>query len=307
MATPLHELNAELAAVAAQAAAATVAIGRDGRGSGVVVAEGVVVTNAHSLRARTTQVRFADGRIEQAEVRGSDTDGDLIALTVDTGSVVPLRAAETAPSPGHVVVAAHGDGSVGIGNVAAVDRTFPGPRGRSIANAIEHTAALARGASGGPLVDVDGHLVGINTNRSDVGYQAIAYAGATRTRIDALIAGSSFHRRRLGVALAPASATAAVRRAAGLPEITGLLVRGVADDSPAQRAGLTQGDVIVLAGAVTIDSLDALAHALDTNEETIVLTVVRGVDERTVTVNFAPPAEPSPPSEADPAADSANA
>ena len=301
MATTLHELNTALATVSSHVAAATVAIGRDGRGSGVVVAEGVVVTNAHSLRARTTQVRFADGRTEQAEVRGSDTDGDLIALTVDTGSVVPLRAAETAPLPGHVVVAAHGDGSVGIGNVAAVDRTFPGPRGRSIANAIEHTAALARGASGGPLVDVDGNLIGINTNRSDVGYQAIAYAGATRTRIDALIAGSSFHRRRLGVALAPAAATAAVRRAAGLPEITGLLVRGVADGSPAQRAGLAQGDVIVSAGSVTIDSLDGLAHALDTNEDTIVLTVVRGVDERTVTVNFAPPADPEP------AADSANA
>lgn len=301
MANSLHELNTALASVSATAAAATVAIGRDGRGSGVVVAEGVVVTNAHSLRARTTQVRFADGRTEQAEVRGSDTDGDLIALTVDTGSVVPLRAAETAPLPGHVVVAAHGDGSVGIGNVAAINRTFPGPRGRSIANAIEHTVALARGASGGPLVDVDGNLIGINTNRSDVGYQAIAYAGAARTRIDALIAGSSFHRRRLGVALAPAAATAAVRRAAGLPEITGLLVRGVADGSPAQRAGLAQGDVIVSAGSVTIDSLDGLAHALDTNEDTIVLTVVRGVDERTVTVNFAPPADPEP------AADSANA
>ncbi len=292
MATTLHELNTALATVSANAAAATVAIGRDGRGSGVVVAEGVVITNAHSLRARTTQVRFADGRIAQAEVRGSDTDGDLIALTVDTGSVVPLRAAETAPLPGHIVVAAHGDGSVGIGNVAAVDRTFPGPRGRSIANAIEHTAALARGASGGPLVDIEGNLIGINTNRSDVGYQAIAYAGDTRTRIDALIAGSSFHRRRLGVALAPAAATAAVRRAAGLPEITGLLVRGVADDSPAQRAGLTQGDVIVSAGAVTIDSLDALARALDTTEDTIVLTVVRGVDERSVTVSFAAPDTP---------------
>ncbi len=301
MATPLHELNTALASVSAQAAAATVAIGRDGRGSGVVIAEGVVVTNAHSLRARTTQVRFADGRVEQAEVRGSDTEGDLIALAVDTGSVVPLRAAETAPLPGHVVVAAHGDGSVGVGNVAAVDRSFPGPRGRSIANAIEHTAALARGASGGPLVDVDGNLIGINTNRSDVGYQAIAYAGATRTRIDALIAGSSFHRRRLGVALAPAAATAAVRRAAGLPEVTGLLVRGVAEDSPAQRAGLAQGDVIVSAGSVTIDSLDALAIALDTNDDTIVLTVVRGVDERTVTVSFVAPAAP------DTAADSANA
>ncbi len=293
MASPLHELNTALATVSAKAAAATVAIGRDGRGSGVVIAEGVVITNAHSLRARTTQVRFADGRIEQAEVRGSDTDGDLIALTVDTGSVKPLEAAEAAPQPGHFVVAAHGDGSVGVGTVAAVNRTFPGPRGRSIDNAIEHTAALARGASGGPLVDVDGNLIGINTNRSDVGYQAIAYAGATRARIDALITGTSFHRRQLGVALAPAAATAAVRRAAGLPEITGLLVRGVAEDSPAHRAGLAQGDVIVSAGPVAIDSLDALARALDTNEDTIVLTVVRGVDERTVSVSFAAPAEPT--------------
>ena len=307
MASPLHDLNTTLAAVSANAAAATVAIGRDGRGSGVVVAEGVVVTNAHSLRARTTQVRFADGRIEQAEVRGSDNDGDLIALSVDTGSVVPLRAAETAPLPGQFVVAAHGDGSVGVGNVAAVNRTFPGPRGRSIANAIEHTAALARGASGGPLVDVESNLIGINTNRSDVGYQAIAYAGATRTRIDALIAGSSFHRRRLGVALAPAAATAAVRKAAGLPQITGLLVRGVADDSPAQRAGLAQGDVIVSAGPVMIDSLDALARALDTNEDTIVLSVVRGVDERTVTVSFATPGTPAEPDEPDAAADTTNA
>ena len=301
MTSPLHALNAALATVAANASAATVAIGRDGRGSGVVVSDGVVITNAHSLRARTTQVRFADGRIEQAEVRGTDTDGDLIALTVDTGSVVPLRAAETAPLPGHVVVAAHGDGSVGVGTVAAVNRTFPGPRGRSIANAIEHTAAVARGASGGPLVDVDGNLIGINTNRSDVGYQAIAFSGDTRTRIDALIAGSSFHRRRLGVALAPAAATTAVRRAAGLPEITGLLVRGVADGSPADRAGLAQGDVIVSAGSVTVDSLDALAHALDTNDDTVVLSVVRGVDERTVTVSFAAPAAPEP------VADSANA
>ena len=307
MASPLHDLNTALAIVSANAAAATVAIGRDGRGSGVIVAPGVVVTNAHSLRARTTQVRFADGRIEQAEVRGSDTDGDLIALTVDTGSVVPLRAAETAPLPGHIVVGAHGDGSVGVGHVAAVDRTFPGPRGRSIANAIEHTAALARGASGGPLVDVESNLIGINTNRSDVGYQAIAYAGATRTRIDALIAGSSFHRRRLGVALAPAAATAALRKAAGLPEITGLLVRGVADDSPAQRAGLAQGDVIVSAGSVAIDSLDALARALDTNEDTIVFSVVRGVDERTVTVSFATTATPAAPTEPDMAGDSTNA
>ena len=141
------------------------------------------------------------------------------------------------------------------------------------------------------MVDIDGKLIGINTNRSDVGYQAIAYSGDTRTLIDALIAGTSFHRRRLGVALAPAAATNAVRRAAGLPEITGLLVRGVAEGSPAGRAGLAQGDVIVKAGSVSIDSLDALAQALDTNSDTVVLTVVRGVEERGVTVSFAEPTE----------------
>ena len=85
-----------------------------------------------------------------------------------------------------------------------------------------------------------------------------------------------------------------MRRAAGLPEITGLLIRGVADDSPAQRAGLTQGDVIVSCGSVNIDSLDAIAQSLDTAEDTIELQVVRGVDERTVTVNFAAPTEPAP-------------
>ena len=291
MNTTLIALNKALAAAAASASAATVSIGRDGRGSGVVVADGIVLTNAHALRARTTQVRFADGRTVQAEVRGTDPDGDLITLAVDTAGVTPLpwAGADSFPAAGHLVVAAHGDGSVAVASIAATGRTFPGPRGRSITDAIEHTASLARGASGGPLVDLDGKLVGINTNRTDAGYQAIALTDATRSRVEALVAGRSFHRKRLGVALAPAETTAAVRRAAGLPELVGLLVRGVAADSPAAHAGLAEGDVIVSSGGIATGSLDALARALDTPEDTIVFVVVRGIEERTVTVNFAAP------------------
>lgn len=293
MNTTLTALNKALANASAAATAATVSIGRDGRASGVVVADGVVLTNAHALRATTTQVRFADGRIVQAEVRGTDADGDLITLAVDTAGVIPLTwaATDAAPAAGHMVLAAHGDGSVAVGNIAATGRTFPGPRGRSIVDALEHTASLARGASGGPLVDLDGKLVGINTNRTDAGYQAIDLTGEARARVEALVGGRSFHRKQLGVALASASTTAAVRKAAGLPEVVGLLVRAVSEGSPAANAGLTEGDVITSGRGTTTDSLDALARVLDTSDDTIAFTVVRGTDERTVVVSFVAAAE----------------
>ena len=300
----LTALNKALAAASASASSATVSIGRDGRGSGIVVADGIVLTNAHALRARTTQVRFADGRTVQAEVRGTDTDGDLITLAVDTAGIAPLpwADADSAPAAGHFVVAAHGNGSVAVASIAATGRTFPGPRGRSITNAIEHTASLARGASGGPLVDLDGKLVGINTNRTDAGYQAIALTNSVRARIEALVGGKSFHRKQLGVALANAATTAAVRKAAGLPEVVGLLIRGVSADSPAARAGLSEGDVIVSGGGLPTPTLDALAHALDVPNDTISFVVVRGTEERTVVVSFAQPDSPAasatPPSEA---------
>jgi S1-C subfamily serine protease len=293
----IQELQDATRAVAERVAAATVTIGRQGRGTGVVIGPGQVLTNAHNLRDRTTQVGFADGRSLQGELAGSDVDGDLAVLRVDTGDVTPLEWAPEAPTAGSVVFAASRGGHrfrVTWGLVSGADQAFRGPRGRRIAGSVEHTAPLARGSSGGPLLDTEGRLVGVNTHRVGAGFYLARPADeALRARVAELAAGHSVTRRTLGVALAPAHVAARLRRAVGLPERDGLLVRGVEDGSPAARAGLVQGDLIVGVGANPVTAVDELLDVLDglADDATLELTVVRGTEERAVAVSFGPAAE----------------
>ena len=117
---------------------------------------------------------------------------------------------------------------VTVGYVSGIGRAFRGPRGRRVAGAVEHTAPLLPGSSGGPIVDADGQLLGINTNRLGSGfYQAIASDSGLRDRVASLGRGEAPKRRRLGVGLAPAHVARQLRRAVGLEERDGLLVRDV--------------------------------------------------------------------------------
>lgn len=102
--TVIEELTDLVRTANMAASAAVVTIGSRGRGTGFVVAPDKVLTNAHNLRDRTTQVRFADGRTVQAAVTGSDLDGDLVVLDVDTADIAPLTWAAEAPTTGDVVV-----------------------------------------------------------------------------------------------------------------------------------------------------------------------------------------------------------
>jgi serine protease Do len=175
------------------------------------------------------------------------------------------------------------------GFVSSAARSFRGPRGRRIGGAIEHTAPLPRGSSGGPLVDLEGHLLGINAVRADGGLiLAIPFDAAVGERIEALGRGETPRRVRLGVAIAPPRVARRLRRAVGLPERDGVLVRAVEDDSAAERAGIERGDLIVAAGGREIDRVDALYEALDQARAggELELTVVRGTDERNVQVTF---------------------
>src|SRR4051812_22459256 len=290
----LAEISGSIASVAEGVGPSVVGLGRGwGRGSGVVVSDGLVLTNAHNLRDEEVTVTFADGRREAGTVAGADVDADIAVIAVDTGDAPAIEWAEQAAPPiGTVVVALADPGGRGLratlGFVASTGRSFRGPRGRRIRGTIEHTAPLPRGSSGGPLVDADGRLVGINAVRMDGGLiLALPADESLKRRVDALGRGEAPRRARLGVAIAPPHVARRLRRSVGLPDVDGLLVRGVEDDSPAAAAGIERGDLIVSAGGSPTKRLDDIHAALDTEADQIELTLVRGTDERQVTVTLA--------------------
>lgn len=267
---------------------------RGGRGCGVIVGSGVVLTNAHNLRGPESTVTFADGRSEVGTVAGADPDRDLAILAVDTAELPALGWTDESGDTGDVVFTvargAAGHERVTLGTVTATERAFRGPRGRRISGSLEHTAPLARGSSGSPVVDAEGRLLGLNTNRVGEGfYLALPADDELRRRVDQLTEGVEPTRHRLGVGLAPAHVARRLRRSVGLPERDGLLVRVVEDDGPAAEAGLQEGDLIVKAGDVDVVTADDLFDALDTESETLSLTVVRGAEELTVEVHFPAP------------------
>jgi serine protease Do len=272
---------------------AVVGLGRGwGRGSGVVIESGRVLTAAHVLRGDEVTVTFAGGRTESGRVAGADADLDVAVIAVDTGDAPAVEWEPEAVgelSAGAPVLALANPGGHGLrttfGLVSATGRSFRGPRGRRIPGSIEHTAPLPRGSSGGPLVDPDGRLLGLNAVRREGGLILAVPADASlRRRVEALARGEAPARPRLGVALAPPRAARRMRAAVGLPERDGLLVREVADDSPAARAGLQRGDLLVAAGDTPLDGVDDLFEALEAGPETLTLRVVRGTEERDVEV-----------------------
>ena len=288
----LDAIQEEIRQVADRAANGVVGIGqRWGVGSGVVIGKGQVLTNAHNVRGDEVDVTFADGHTATGQVLGHDIDGDLAVIGVETGDLSAIEwATDAAPGVGTPVFALANPGGRGLrvtlGFVTGVERSFRGPRGRRITGSIEHDAPLLPGSSGGPILTADARLLGLNTNRLGEGfYLAIPADEALRARVDSLTRGESKRRVRLGIGIASADVARRMRRAVGLPDAEGLLVRQVEDDSPASRAGLETGDLIVLAAGKPVRHTDDLFEALEAAAEGVIqLRILRGADERTVDV-----------------------
>ena len=299
--TVLDEIGAGIARLAGEAGSSVVGIGqRWGVGSGIVLGEGRVLTNAHNVRGSHVTVTFADGRTAEGNVAGTDVDGDLAVVEVDTGQVPALPWATDAPAVGTPVFGLANPGGRGLrvtfGFVSGIDRSFRGPRGVRITGSLEHTAPLLPGSSGGPVLNAAGQLLGINTNRLGEGfYLAIPADETLRGRIDALARGESVQPPQLGIAIAPGHVARRLRRAVGLPEADGLLIREVAEDSPAARAGLARGDLIVAVAGQSVSGVDDLFAALRAagTGGSLELTVLRGTEERSVHVVLGPGGQPA--------------
>jgi serine protease Do len=293
--------NAKTTATSAELAERTgrlvVRLGRDGRGSGLLVAPGKIITNAHNLRNSTIQVQFVNGETTQGSVTATDPDGDLAVIEIDPATANAdanfLFWSDAEAQLGDsvmTVMATSGGVRLTSGAISSVGRSFAGPRGRVIDGSIEHTAPIARGGSGTPLLTSDGRLLGINTHRLGDGfYLAIPGDQRTKDRIAQLLAGQSPSDRRLGIALARPEMAKQLRRSVGLSERDGLLIRGVVAEGPASRAELLEGDLLVAANGaplVLVADLETVLRNLAADATSLTLQVVRGNDERTVVVTF---------------------
>jgi putative serine protease PepD len=256
-------------------------------GSGFVIdKQGHIVTNEHVVEGATkVAVQFADQSEAQATIVGTDPSTDIAVLKVDSPAsrLTPLSFA----SPGSLEV---GDPVVAIGSpfglegtlttgvVSGLGREIEAPNGFQIENAVQTDAALNHGNSGGPLLDMQGRVVGVAAQiRSDSGGNVgIGYAvpGDTAQRVAReLINDGSVEHAYLGVTL---------------PDSGAATIEGVKGGSPADSAGLQAGDEVTAVDGKTIDSGDALREAIDAKKpgDKITLTIKRNGNERTVQVTL---------------------
>jgi S1-C subfamily serine protease len=242
-----------------------------GSGSGFVFTpDGLVLTNSHVVaQATRIDVTTADGRSHEADVIGDDPDTDLAVLRIsaDQLSVVELGRSATL-RPGQLVVAVgHPLGlehTVTTGVVSATGRSLRSRSGRMMENIIQTDAALNPGNSGGPLVTSAARVVGVNT-AVIMGSQGLSFAVPidTATRVvTAILQEGHVRRAFVGVGGRNTRVPRHIARAAMVAVDTGVQVESVMDDSPASRAGLSVGDVIVGFGATPIRDIDDLHRIL---------------------------------------------
>lgn len=245
----------------------------DGRGGGsgvVITPDGYVLTNAHVVeRSETPRVGLRDGRVVEGRVVGRDASTDLALIRVHCDALVAAELGDSdALRVGQLVIAIGNplgfQHTVTTGVVSALGRTLNGRDGRPIENVIQTDAALNPGNSGGPLVDTRGRVVGINT-AVIAAAQGICFAIPANTAtavVAALIRDGRVRRARIGISAAGTPIGRGLAARLALPASEGIRVVEVVPGSPAARAGLRAGDILVFLDGTALPSLSALQRLL---------------------------------------------
>jgi putative serine protease PepD len=249
--------------------------------------QGHVVTNEHVVDGATkVTVAFEDGTEVDATVVGSDTSTDVAVLKLASvpDSAKPLELGSTsALELGDPLVAIGSplglQGTVTAGIVSGLGRDIEAPNGFTIDGAVQTDAALNHGNSGGPLLDLDGRVVGMNAQiASDSGANSgIGYAipvETVRSIAQQLIASGKVEHAYLGVSIEDTD--------------EGARIAEVRPGGPAAEAGLREGDIVTEADGKTVESADELRLAVEAHKpgDSFELTVERDGDAKTVTVEL---------------------
>ena len=273
--------------------------GKTSQGSGVVIdPSGLILTNNHVVEgAETVTVRFENGESYVAEEVATDPDTDIAVLRLNPDDLAgDLPSVELGDSDATHMgdwVLAFGSPlgqrfSMTAGIVSGTGR-IAGLSPRE--NYLQHDAAINPGNSGGPLVNLDGEIVGINTaiTSRGGGYDGIGLAvpaNDARWVADQLAETGEVSRAFLGVTMQP-EIDEATAEALGLPGTDGVLVTKVEEDSPAERAGVRVGDVVVELNGEAVDSTRVLRRRVEklTVGEDYPLVVIRDGVERSLTLS----------------------
>ncbi len=245
-----------------------------GSASGVIFTpDGFVLTNSHVVRnASTIEVILCDGRVLQAELIGDDPGTDLAVIRIDAPDLVPavlgdsqsVRVGQLAIAVGNPYGFQY---TVTAGVVSALGRSLRSYTGRLLENVIQTDAALNPGNSGGPLVNSQGEVIGINTAMI-LPAQGICFAtGINTAKIIAaqLIKEGRVRRSYIGIAGQTVDLHRRIVRYYDLSIEKGVLVASVEKNSAADRAGLRSGDIIIAFNDQPVSGLDNL-QALLTEE-----------------------------------------
>jgi putative serine protease PepD len=259
-------------------------------GSGFVYdRQGDIVTNQHVVSgANSITVRFWNGKTYKAKLVGSDSSTDLAVVHVSAPSsqIHPLSLGNSdAVQVGDAVIAIGSpfglEGTVTSGIVSALLRSMAAPNHYTIPNSIQTDAPINHGNSGGPLIDAAGNVIGVNAQiQSDSGgSDGVGFSipsNTVRSVVSQIVAGKTVAHAFLGVRVEDSSS----------PQGAGLAL--VQADTPASRAGLKTGDVIVKLGDTVISGGDDLSSVIDSKKpgDSLGVTYVRGGKQHTTTVKL---------------------
>src|SRR5947209_3494989 len=229
---------------------------REARGSGsgfVFTPDGFILTNSHVIRGATKiTVTVSDGFTYQADLIGDDPDTDLAVIRINAPNLIPARLGDAQTIKVGQLVIAIGNPygfqcTVTAGVVSALGRSLRSQSGRLMDDVIQTDAALNPGNSGGPLVNSRGEVVGVNTAVLPSA-QGLCFAISVNTAkyiAGKLIRHGYVGRSQIGIQAQTAEVHATFRKFHNLAQATAVLVAGLEPNSPASRAGIREGDIIV--------------------------------------------------------------